>query len=112
MHAIRKPRPGLLLELLLSDAATDVEVVTRELDLINEMFERLRRALDRVACAQSLLASMRSGGRGDERRRDGGMRRGREATDLDVTVGDTGRGGMAGKGVAGRVTGWGGEGVP
>jgi len=58
--AISKPQPGLLLELLLSDAATDIEVVTRELDLRDEMRERLRRALDRVACAQSVLETMRA----------------------------------------------------
>lgn len=52
---------GLLLELLLSDAATDVEVVTRELGLRNEMLERLRRALDRLTCAQAVLAAMRAG---------------------------------------------------
>jgi hypothetical protein len=65
---ISKLQPGLLLELLLSDVATDVEVVTRELGLRNEMLERLRRALDRVACAQSLLASMsaRSVGANDD----------------------------------------------
>jgi hypothetical protein len=59
--AVSKPKPGLLLELLLSDAATDVEVVTRELDLRDEMRERLRRALDRLACAQSLLEAFRAG---------------------------------------------------
>ncbi|MDB5787481.1 hypothetical protein [Caballeronia mineralivorans] len=51
---------GPLLELLLSDAATDVEVVTRELGLRDEMRERLRRALDRVACAQSVLEAIRA----------------------------------------------------
>ncbi|MFM0656082.1 hypothetical protein [Paraburkholderia sediminicola] len=52
---------GLLLELLLSDAATDVEVVTRELGLPNEMVERLRRALDRLTCAQTVLAATSAG---------------------------------------------------
>ncbi|CAG9232989.1 conserved hypothetical protein [Paraburkholderia caribensis] len=50
-----------LLGLLLSDVATDVEVVTRELGLRNEMLERLRRALDRLICAQSVLEAV--GGR-------------------------------------------------
>ncbi|MFM0392897.1 hypothetical protein [Paraburkholderia phytofirmans] len=51
-----------LLDLLLSDAANDVEVVSRELGLRGEMRERLRRALDRMACAQSVLESMRTDG--------------------------------------------------
>jgi hypothetical protein len=59
--AISKPRPGPLLELLLSDAATDVEVVTRELDLRDEMRERLRRALHRVACARAVLQAVGEG---------------------------------------------------
>jgi hypothetical protein len=57
--AVPQPKPGLLLELLLSDAATDVEVVTRELGLRNEMLERLQRALDRMACAQAVLETVR-----------------------------------------------------
>ncbi|WP_035551299.1 hypothetical protein [Burkholderia sp. 9120] len=67
--AISKPQPGPLLALLLSDAATDIEVVTRELDLRDEMRERLRRALDRVACAQAVLETMRveSVGASDEK---------------------------------------------
>jgi hypothetical protein len=55
---------GLLLELLLSDATTDVEVVTRELGLRNEMLERLRRALDRLNCAQAVLETMSAGSMG------------------------------------------------
>jgi len=46
---------GPLLELLLSDVASDIEVVTRELGLRDEMFERLRRALDRLDCARAIL---------------------------------------------------------
>lgn len=42
---------GSLLELLLSDAATDIEVVVRKLGLRDEMFERLRRTLDWHHCA-------------------------------------------------------------
>ncbi len=58
---IEIPLLGQFLELLLSDAATDVEVVTRELGLRNEMRERLRRALDRLTCAQAVLAAMSAG---------------------------------------------------
>lgn len=54
----------VLLTVLLSDTATDVEVVTRELGLRNEMLERLRRALDRLTCAQAVLAAMRAGSAG------------------------------------------------
>lgn len=43
---------------MLSDTTNDVEVVAREFGLRDEMRERLRRALDRVACAQSVLESM------------------------------------------------------
>ncbi|MFM0255784.1 hypothetical protein [Paraburkholderia sediminicola] len=41
---------------------SDIEVVSRELGLRDEMHERLRRALDRMACAQSDLESMRTDG--------------------------------------------------
>lgn len=51
----RKPQLQQLLVLLISDAVTDVEVVTRELGLREEMGGRLRRALDRIACAQRVL---------------------------------------------------------
>ncbi|SED80123.1 hypothetical protein SAMN02787142_3867 [Burkholderia sp. WP9] len=54
----------VLLTVLLSDTATDVEVVTRELGLRNEMLERLRRALDRLTCAQAVLAAMSAGSMG------------------------------------------------
>ncbi|SAK93084.1 hypothetical protein AWB79_06906 [Caballeronia hypogeia] len=47
-----------LLGILLADAATDVEVVARELGLRDEMRERLRRALDRVECAQRILGAI------------------------------------------------------
>ncbi|QCP48336.1 hypothetical protein FAZ95_03530 [Trinickia violacea] len=43
------------METLLADTSTDVEVVARELDLSDEMRERLRRALDRLGCAQRVL---------------------------------------------------------
>jgi hypothetical protein len=78
--AISKPQPGLLFELLLSDAATDIEVVTRELGLRSEMLERLRRALDRLACAQAVLAAMSAGSMGASD--DEWALRMREAVDL------------------------------
>jgi len=53
--------PCTLLELLLSDAVNDVQVVSRELGLRGEMCERLRRALDRIACAQSVLETVCTG---------------------------------------------------
>jgi hypothetical protein len=58
----RALRQRQLLDLLISDAGNDVEVVSRELGLRGEMRERLRRALDRMACAQSVLESMRTDG--------------------------------------------------
>jgi hypothetical protein len=54
-----------LLGLLLSDVATDIEVVARELSLRNEMLERLWRALDRIDCAQSVLEANRGMTRGE-----------------------------------------------
>jgi hypothetical protein len=60
---------GPLLELLLSDVATDIEVVARELGLREEMLERLRRALERLHCAQAILDAQRKhllGSCGDE----------------------------------------------
>jgi hypothetical protein len=57
---IPKPHLGQLLEHLLSDTATDVEVVTRELGLRDEMRERLRRTLDRIDCAQRVLDALES----------------------------------------------------
>ncbi|MDQ0621037.1 hypothetical protein [Paraburkholderia graminis] len=56
----RALRQRQLLDLLISDAGNDVEVVSRELGLRGEMRERLRRALDRIACAQSVLETVRT----------------------------------------------------
>ncbi|MDR5748810.1 hypothetical protein QCE73_37145 [Caballeronia sp. LZ029] len=50
-----------LLQLLLADAASDVEVVARELGLSDAMRERLRRALDQLVCAQSTLEALHGG---------------------------------------------------
>ncbi|MDR5765893.1 MULTISPECIES: hypothetical protein [unclassified Caballeronia] len=47
-----------LLEVLVTDVASDVEVVARELGLRDEMRERLRRAFDRVECALGVLEAM------------------------------------------------------
>ncbi|MFM0324918.1 hypothetical protein [Caballeronia glebae] len=51
-----------LLEILLADAAADVEVVARELGLKDGMRERLGRALDRVECARGVVEAMREVG--------------------------------------------------
>lgn len=51
-----------LLEVLVTDVASDVEVVARESGLKDEMRERLRRAFDRVGCAQGVLEAMREAG--------------------------------------------------
>ncbi|PMS25303.1 hypothetical protein C0Z19_10145 [Trinickia soli] len=67
--SLRATTLGPLLELLLSDVATDIEVVARELGLRNEMLERMRRALDRLNCAQTILDAQRKrllGSSGDE----------------------------------------------
>jgi hypothetical protein len=48
-----------LLTLLLADTVTDLGVVSRELGLPAAMYERLRRALDRLAFAQRALESVR-----------------------------------------------------
>lgn len=55
----RAPPLGPLLELLLADVATDIDVVARELGLREEMLERLLRALDRMNCAQAILDAQR-----------------------------------------------------
>ncbi|MDR5819303.1 hypothetical protein [Caballeronia sp. LZ043] len=49
-----------LLAELLADIVIDVEVVARELNLRDAMRERLRRALDRLDCAQAVSSSMRA----------------------------------------------------
>lgn len=56
------PASGLAYELmgvLLSDVLLDVELVSRELGLTGAMSERLRRALDRLECVDSVLRTMR-----------------------------------------------------
>ncbi|KXV06571.1 hypothetical protein CR51_11620 [Caballeronia megalochromosomata] len=49
---------GQLLDLLLADAMSDVEVVARELSLRDEMLERLQRSFDRLVCAQNLAGTL------------------------------------------------------
>jgi hypothetical protein len=49
-----------LIEVLLTDVTTDVELVARELCLREAMLERLRRALDRLECAHTVLGALES----------------------------------------------------
>jgi hypothetical protein len=58
----RALRRWQLLDGLLSHAANDVKVVSRELGLRDQMRERLRTALGRIACAQSVLESIGADG--------------------------------------------------
>jgi hypothetical protein len=48
-----------LVEILLTDVATDIDAVARELGLKDEMRERFRRALDRVEFARGVLGTVR-----------------------------------------------------
>jgi hypothetical protein len=77
-----KKRLADLLKCVLTDAATDIEVAARDLHISDASFVRLRRAMDRLACAQSVLETMgvRSAGASDE---ETALRvRMREAVDL------------------------------
>ncbi|MFL9966212.1 hypothetical protein PQR02_35475 [Paraburkholderia sediminicola] len=49
-----------LLSILLADVAADVEVAARDVGISDASFIRLRRAIDWVACAQSVLETMRA----------------------------------------------------
>lgn len=49
---------GQLLDLLLTDAMTDIDVVARALALQDAMRDRLRRSLDRLVCAQSVAETL------------------------------------------------------
>jgi hypothetical protein len=55
-----------LLSILLTDVANDVEVAARDAGVSDPSFVRLRRAMDRVGCAQSVLETMRAGSAGAE----------------------------------------------
>jgi hypothetical protein len=50
-----------LLGVLLADVRTDTSVASRDLQISDASFVRLRRAIDGVACAQSLLESTGAG---------------------------------------------------
>jgi hypothetical protein len=50
-----------LLCLILDDAESHISVVARELRLSDASFRRLRRVLDRLNCAQSILEAMGAG---------------------------------------------------
>ncbi|CAB3794477.1 hypothetical protein LMG27177_03636 [Paraburkholderia fynbosensis] len=50
-----------LLDCFLADALTDIEVASRDLQISNASFVRLRRALGRMACAQAVLAATSAG---------------------------------------------------
>jgi hypothetical protein len=65
-----------LVEILLTDAAADVQVVARELGLKDEMRERLRRALDRVECARDALGTVREVAGSDGARKELSTERG------------------------------------
>lgn len=49
---------GHLLDLDLADAVPDIEVAARDMQISDSSFIRLHRAMDRVACAQTLLESV------------------------------------------------------
>lgn len=51
----RQQSVGVLAAFLLSDAITDVELVSRELSLSPAMLERMKRALDFLQCASKVL---------------------------------------------------------
>jgi hypothetical protein len=50
-----------LLGLILGDAGRDISVAALELGLSDASFVRLRRVMDRIACAQSVLEAMKVG---------------------------------------------------
>ena len=52
------PNVIAMLSILLADVTNDVEVAARDLALSDASFIRLRRARDRVACAQTLLETV------------------------------------------------------
>ncbi|KDR37715.1 hypothetical protein BG61_08610 [Caballeronia glathei] len=52
-------RPAALFDCVLTDAATDIELAARNLQISDASFVRLRRVMDRVACAQRLLETIR-----------------------------------------------------
>jgi hypothetical protein len=97
-HEIRdavQPRDALrlaswlgLLDLLgiLLAVASDVQEVAREFGLRDEMRERLRRALDRVGCAQVVLKAMREERANDEARGEDDSERPDDGADRDLAT--------------------------
>ncbi|WP_143130448.1 hypothetical protein [Paraburkholderia sartisoli] len=55
-----KKRLADLLAYVLTDAMTDIEVAARDLQISDASFVRLRRAMDRVGCAQMRVGSVGS----------------------------------------------------
>jgi hypothetical protein len=47
-----------LLSILLADVVTDAEVAARDAGISDASFMRLRRAMDRLACAQTLVETV------------------------------------------------------
>jgi hypothetical protein len=59
--AVQPRAPGDLLGALLADVEADINVAARDLQISDASFVRLRRAMGRVGCAQSVLETMRAG---------------------------------------------------
>lgn len=53
-----------LFDCVITDAVTDIEVAARDLQISDDSFVPLRRALDRLTCAQAVLAAMSAGSMG------------------------------------------------
>lgn len=71
-----------LLSILLADAFTDIEVAARDAGISDASFVRLRRAMDRVSCAQSVLEALGAGSVGASDREWALRMRMREAVEL------------------------------
>ncbi|MGF6924259.1 hypothetical protein [Paraburkholderia sp. 40] len=71
-----------LLAILLADAVTDIEVAARDAGISDASFVRLRRAMDRVACAQTVLETVRVASVGAEYGESDAVMRLREAMEL------------------------------
>ncbi|AXF10002.1 hypothetical protein CUJ91_18450 [Paraburkholderia graminis] len=67
---------------LLSDIETDVGVAARHQQISDASFVRLRRALDRLACAQAVLAAMSAGSVGTSSGETGMPMQMRDAVEL------------------------------
>ncbi|NYH26067.1 hypothetical protein [Paraburkholderia bryophila] len=55
-----------LLGCVLADVVTDIEVAARDLQISDPNFVRLRRAMDRLSCAQPILETLRAESTGAE----------------------------------------------